>query len=204
MKKILLTCSLIVSSIFFASAQFQIGDFKLNVGRVCGQIDGHPACVNPNTGQWEVQTGNGTGVGGNMNTGQVGGSGTFGGVRIGGSGTFGGSGNGVTNGGGYGFGPGQNFGGVLGLITLAGVILSRLVPLLIGVAMLAFFWFLIEFIWKGKDSSDEQAKGKKGMMYSILAIFVMVSIWGIVAFIGNILGINQGGTMSGFNLPGEQ
>jgi hypothetical protein len=31
------------------------------------------------------------------------------------------------------------------------------------------------------------------MGYSILAIFVMVSIWGIIGFIGNTLGVGAGG-----------
>lgn len=206
MKKALLACSIIVSSCFFASAQFQIGDTNINVGKICGTIDGKPACINPSTGQWQVVTGNGTGIGGNTNTGQIGGSGNIGGVRIGGSwnlfGNGGGNGTGGYGTGGYGA-YGQNYSGILGLLTLAQVILARMVPLLIGVAMLAFFWFLIEFIWKGKESPDEQKKGKTGMMYSILAIFVMVSIWGLVAFIGNVLGIGQGGAMPGFRLPGE-
>jgi uncharacterized membrane protein len=80
---------------------------------------------------------------------------------------------------------------------------SRLVPFLVGLAVVVFFWFLVTFIWKGKDNPEEQKKGRAGMMYSLLAIFVMVSLWGIITFIGGILGIGQGGSISGFNLPGE-
>ncbi len=203
MKKTLLACALIVSSCFFASAQFQIGDTNVNVGRICKDIDGKPFCINPMTGQFQAATGDGNSIGGNINTGQIGGTGSIGGIRIGGSwNIFGnGAGNGTGN---YMSGSGQNFSGILGLLALAQTLVARFVPLLVGVALLAFFWFLIEFIWKGKESADEQAKGKKGMMYSILAIFVMVSIWGIIAFIGGILGISPGGTMSGFKLPGER
>lgn len=89
------------------------------------------------------------------------------------------------------------------LLALAQTIVSRLVPFLIGVAVLAFFWFLIIFIWKGQDSPEEQKKSLAGMGYSILAIFVMVSIWGIIGFFGSIFGISQGGSMPGFKLPGE-
>jgi hypothetical protein len=208
MKKTLLICSLMVSSVFFAFAQINIGGVNVNVGRVCGKIDGKDACINPTTGQMEIVTGNGNGISGNINTGQVSGVGTINGVKVGGSGIFG-SGGGTTGSvstGGVGgvSGSGQNYTGILGLLNMAQDILTRAGPLLVGIALIAFFWFLVTFIWKGASSVEEQAKGKKGMLYSILALFVMVSIWGIIKFIGGTIGITQGGTMSGFNLPGKK
>ncbi|MEN9881455.1 MAG: hypothetical protein RLZZ308_638 [Candidatus Parcubacteria bacterium] len=93
--------------------------------------------------------------------------------------------------------------GVLGILGLLQKIVERLVPLLIGTAILAFFWFLILFIWKGADNPDTRKKMTGGMMWSIVAIFVMVSVWGIIYFLGNILGISQGGSIDGFRLPGQ-
>lgn len=90
----------------------------------------------------------------------------------------------------------------IGLINLAQTVVSRLVPLLIGLAVLAFFWFLVEYIWKGKDDPEEYTKGRAGMFYSVVAIFVMVSIWGIIGLIGSIFGVGQGGDIHGFRLPG--
>mgnify|MGYP001592806702 CR=1 FL=1 len=92
---------------------------------------------------------------------------------------------------------------LLGILAVAQTIVARLVPFLVGLAVLAFFWFLIIFIWKGQSSPDEQRKSLAGMGYSLLAIFVMVSIWGIIGFMGSIFGISQGGSMPGFRLPGE-
>jgi hypothetical protein len=204
MKKTLLTLSLIVSSVFFASAQIDLGGVKVNVGRVCGTLDGKPACVNPTTGQMELSTGNGTGISGNINTGQVTGVSTVNGQSIGWSGIFGGGGTNGTQPIGGVSGSGQNYTGILGILNMVQDVLTRAGPLLVSLALIAFFWFLVTFIWKGASSVDEQEKGKKGMMYSILALFVMVSIWGIIGFVGNILGINQGGVMSGFKLPGQQ
>ncbi len=97
----------------------------------------------------------------------------------------------------------NNQNGLLGLLALAQTILSRLVPFLVGLAVVVFFWFLVEFIWKGRDNPAKQKEALSGMGWSILAIFVMVSVWGIIAFIGNIFGINQGGSMPAFRLPGE-
>lgn len=100
-------------------------------------------------------------------------------------------------------GNGTQYQGILGLIALAQTIVARLAPLLIGLAILAFFWFIILFIWKGGENPEVRSKMQTGMVWSVVAIFVMVSIWGLVSFIGNILGISQGGGMTGFRLPGQ-
>ena len=84
---------------------------------------------------------------------------------------------------------------LLKLLELAQVIVSRLVPFAVGIAVLAFFWFLIKFIMQGGESSDAKAASLKGMGMSVLALFVMVSIWGIIGFFGSIFGIGQGGTV---------
>lgn len=99
---------------------------------------------------------------------------------------------------------GSNVNGLTQLLALAQTIVSRLVPFLVGVAVLAFFWFLIQFIWKGSEDPEKQKSSLKGMGMSILALFVMVSIWGIIKFMGNIVGIKQGGSMPAFKLPGQK
>lgn len=208
MKKALIALVFFATGAFSVSAQFQVGDTRINVGRVCTTINGKPACVDPSTGQFQIVTGNGTGISGNTNTGQIGGVGTIGGVRVGG--LFGGGSNGNGSGGAYGLG-GVNMSGCLQgwlvvcqIIGMLQVIAQRAVPLLIGVALLAFFWFLIEFIWKGREDPGHYAKAKAGMMWSIIALFVMVSVWGIIGVMGSILGIPIGGGMHGFVLPGQE
>jgi cytochrome b len=88
-----------------------------------------------------------------------------------------------------------NGGPLLQLLALAQTIVSRLGIFAVGLAVVVFFWFLIKFIVKGGDSADEKNAGIKGMGYSILAIFVMVSIWGIIGAMGGMLGIGQGGSV---------
>ncbi|MEN9881454.1 MAG: hypothetical protein RLZZ308_637 [Candidatus Parcubacteria bacterium] len=83
---------------------------------------------------------------------------------------------------------------LLNLIGLVQTIVARLVPLAIGLAVLAFFWYLIQFIWKGKEEAETKKISIAGMGWSIVAIFIMVSIWGLVGFLGSMLGIGAGGT----------
>ena len=87
-----------------------------------------------------------------------------------------------------------NGGALLQLLALAQTIVARLVPFAVGLAVLAFFWFLIMFIVKSGDET-ERKKTIHGMGYSILALFIMVSIWGIIGFLGSVTGIGQGGSV---------
>jgi hypothetical protein len=73
------------------------------------------------------------------------------------------------------------------LITSTNNIVNRLVPLAITVAMLAFFWGLIQYI--AKQSKAATTKGRDMMIYGILALFVMVSIWGLVRLLQTAFGI---------------
>ena len=88
-----------------------------------------------------------------------------------------------------------NGGAILQLLTLAQTIVARLVPFAIGIAVLVFFWYLIRFITKGGESADAKAASVKGMAFSVLALFLMVSIWGVIGFLGSIFGVGQGGSI---------
>jgi hypothetical protein len=104
--------------------------------------------------------------------------------------------------GGVAAGAGQvNGGPLLQLLALAQTIVVRLVPFLIGIAVITFFWFLIKYVIAGGEDADGRRKALAGMGYALIAIFVMVSLWGIIGFAGNLLGINQGGTAPAPGLP---
>ena len=98
-----------------------------------------------------------------------------------------------------------NGGALLQLLGLAQVLVTRLLPFAIGAAVLVFFWFLIQFIIKGNADPTAKDASLKGMGYSIFALFVMVSIWGIIGFMGSVFGINQGGNVPtpGVPVPGN-
>lgn len=92
----------------------------------------------------------------------------------------------------------------LGLLALAQTIVNRLSPFLVTVALLAFFWYLIKFIVQGGQSADAKAASIKGMGWAIFALFVMVSIWGIITLMASLLGIDQNARMHTFILPGQE
>lgn len=93
-----------------------------------------------------------------------------------------------------------------GFLMSAGSIIAMLPPILMGLAVVVFFWYLIQFIInKNKGSGggkDENKKNASGMAYSLLAIFVMVTLWGIIAFFGDAIGINSNVQVTAPTLPG--
>lgn len=94
-----------------------------------------------------------------------------------------------------------NLSPIFSLLAQLQKLLTLLVPFAIGAAVIAFFWFLIVFIAKGGQDGDKRNASLAGMGWCIVAIFVMVSIWGLVGFLGSIFGIGQGGSVPVPGIP---
>ncbi len=89
----------------------------------------------------------------------------------------------------------QQADGIKGLIVSFGNIVRLLIPLSAACALLFFFWGLAKSILKS-DSEDGREEGKEIMKWGIVALFVITSIWGIVGFIQDDLGIPDVHTIS--------
>jgi hypothetical protein len=66
---------------------------------------------------------------------------------------------------------------LLNTLALANTFLNALIGLFITLAIVVFFWGLIKYL---VNAGEEKAEGLQIMFYGVLAIFVMVSIWGII------------------------
>ncbi len=71
--------------------------------------------------------------------------------------------------------------GIGNLIKQIGGWVADLIPIMMSLAVLAFFWGLAK--WLFTDGAEGKGEGLKIMMYGILAVFVMASLGGIVAFL---------------------
>ncbi len=91
---------------------------------------------------------------------------------------------------------GQN---LLGLIDLMQALVTRVIPLLIGATVVAFFVMMVMYMFK--PSGEDKAKMWHYMMYAIVVLFVEASIWGLVAFLGSATGIDQGGRITVPEIP---
>lgn len=78
-----------------------------------------------------------------------------------------------------------------GLIDSFSQIVDLLIILAAGVALLAFFWGLAKFIFRSAGDEKAVEEGKRLMIWGVIALFVMVSVWGIVRFVQKELGLTS-------------
>ena len=64
-----------------------------------------------------------------------------------------------------------------------GGLINTLVPIVFTLALLYFFWGLADFV--RKVGGNEMEEGKNKMIWGLITLFVMASVWGIIKFIGD-------------------
>lgn len=90
----------------------------------------------------------------------------------------------------------QGLGPVHSLVVNIGRIIAALVPILITLALVVFFWGLVRYLWGGGGAKHEE--GRKLMVMGLIALFVMVSVWGIIKLAQDALNIQA---TSGTTIP---
>lgn len=68
------------------------------------------------------------------------------------------------------------------------------IPVVATLAFLAFLWGLTKFI-SNAGSDKAVTEGKSLMKWGLIALFIMVTLWGIIQFLGGELGFTD------FSLP---
>jgi amino acid permease len=93
----------------------------------------------------------------------------------------------------------QNVDGVQNLIAKINAIVGGLIPTLIGIAVLLFIWGVLKFVFAKSDTDKDAARSF--MIWGIVALFVMVSVWGIVRILGDVVFGTQGSQGAPERLP---
>lgn len=81
------------------------------------------------------------------------------------------------------------------VVVKIGDIINLIIPLMVAIALIAFFYGLIIYLFS-QGNEENKGKGKGIMLWGIVALFVMVSIWGIVRVIADTFNIQQGTTIT--------
>ncbi len=68
-------------------------------------------------------------------------------------------------------------------------ILNTLLPLIIAAAVVYFIYGIATYVMSGSD--DAKAAAKDRIIYGIIGLFVMVSVWGLVNILVNTFGISN-------------
>jgi hypothetical protein len=73
------------------------------------------------------------------------------------------------------------------------VLINPLIALASALAVAIFFWGLVQYVYAAGNSKTH-AKGKDLILWGLLALFVLFSLWGIINFfINDLLPGNSGG-----------
>lgn len=97
--------------------------------------------------------------------------------------------------------PGTEAGTIGGLLIKVGQILDMVLPIIIAIAVITFLWGVVGYMTAGADE-EKRGQSRNLMIYGVIGLFVMVSIWGLVAVFGRTFGIGQGGGAIAPKLPG--
>jgi hypothetical protein len=76
------------------------------------------------------------------------------------------------------------------LIGAIAKIVGAIVPILVTLALVVFFWGLVRYLW-GAGGKAGVAKGKSLMLWGLVTLFVMVSVWGIIDLMQSALNIDK-------------
>ena len=80
-----------------------------------------------------------------------------------------------------------------GILDAFSGVIGNLVIVLAGIALVVFIWGVIKMLL-GMSAGDADAvkNGKKHIVWGIIALFVMLSVWGIVALLDTMFGVGVG------------
>jgi len=70
------------------------------------------------------------------------------------------------------------------------IIGKSVIPLIFVLAVAMFVWGVVQYVIN--DSEEAKKKGKNFMIWGIIALTVMVSVWGLVAIVGTTFNIDTG------------
>ena len=75
---------------------------------------------------------------------------------------------------------------------------TRILPILVGLALVAFFYGIARYIFASREGAElDKAKGI--LIWSVVALFVMFSIGGIILLLQDTLGIRSDSGLPRYN-----
>lgn len=94
-----------------------------------------------------------------------------------------------------------DFSEISDLVTQAGQIIAKLIPIMFALAIIYFFWGVTQYI-RGAGDPKKASEGKSIMIYGIIGLAVMASLYGIIFWLQSTLGIETVTTITLPTVPG--
>ena len=70
------------------------------------------------------------------------------------------------------------------------IIYKSVIPLVFALAVLMFVWGVVQYVINSAEEAKKE-KGRQFMLWGIIALTVMVSIWGLVKIVGGTFGVDN-------------
>ena len=67
---------------------------------------------------------------------------------------------------------------------------QAVIPLLFGVAIVMFVWGIVNFFIIGAGEEAKREQGRQFMIWGIIALSVMIGVWGLVRIVGHTFNID--------------
>ena len=80
------------------------------------------------------------------------------------------------------------------------LLLNSAIPVMITLAVVYFIWGVISYVIAAED--DAKTKGRDKMIWGIIGLAVIVSVWGLVNFLKGFVGIGDSNVVNIPCIPG--
>jgi hypothetical protein len=96
-----------------------------------------------------------------------------------------------------GIGPGDTFGDVVVFIIS---LINAAIPVLVALALVLFLWGAFRYVYKSADAHGKGAD-KEALLWGLIALFVLLSVWGILRILTNTFLGGSTGAPRSLNQP---
>lgn len=86
----------------------------------------------------------------------------------------------------------ESIGSLIGF--LVNIFQNWLLPMMVSLALIYTIWAVIEYIQANEDSQKKTEK-RQQMFWGIIGLFVIISVWSLVAIVQNTFNIFGGGVL---------
>lgn len=79
---------------------------------------------------------------------------------------------------------------LFGILDVVAGLINLATPIVVALALLYFFWGLAQYILNA-GNEEKKKQGRDIMIWGILALFIMVSVWGIINVIRDTFNLDD-------------
>jgi hypothetical protein len=80
-------------------------------------------------------------------------------------------------------------------------LVNNLIPFVVALALLFFFWGVFQFFILGAGDEGKRETGRAYMVYGLIGLVAIVAVWGLVQLIITILGVNPNAPVAVPEIP---